>query len=266
MAYIIYYHKDQEVGRAPLQGPVLVGRSPECSVSIRDVLMSRAHCQIEQDGEAWVISDLASKNGTRVYGQPITRHVLRDGDVVKMGKSSVKFLDGAFIPNASPKPPTTQRPADPFEALSGTVSAFEYKPRGPVRNTDKLPTPKPGPQEPASYEGEKVRDLVNDLVSSSWDSIYEEARRSEAEAPQSPILEAVRRTRSRPPHVDLSLQVSPEQLEAHRDQKLSPENGDGPHPGVLETPRKRGRIRALFRRLAMLFQMIALLMLVRHTG
>jgi predicted component of type VI protein secretion system len=246
MAYIVYYYRDEEVGRVKLEGPVLVGRSPECSVSIRDVMMSRVHCQIEPDGQGWAISDLGSKNGTRVGGNQITRHTLGEGDVVRMGKSTVRFFEGKFVPAAvKPKPPV-QRPADPFEALSGTVSAFEYQPRGPVRKTDKLPTPRPGPQEPASFESEKVRGLVSELVSSSWDSIYEEARRDEAEAPQSPLVDAVRKRRAREPHVDLALQVRQEES------KLSPEDGN-PAVGVLETPRKPGRIRAFFRKLGSFF-------------
>jgi hypothetical protein len=45
--------------------------------------------------------------------------------------------------------------------------------------------------------------------------------------------------------VDLALQVG-------HQEKLSPENGKPP-PGVLEAPKKPGRIRAFFRRLGMLF-------------
>ncbi|HSZ57243.1 MAG TPA: FHA domain-containing protein [Tepidisphaeraceae bacterium] len=247
MAYIIYHYKDEEVGRLKLEGPVLVGRSPECSVSIRDVLLSRVHCQIEPADEGgWALSDLGSKNGTRIAGNVITRHVLQEGDVVRMGKSTLRFFQGAFVPATAKPKPASQRPADPFEALSGTVSAFEFQPRGPIRKTDKLPTPKPGPQEPASFESKEVRGLVTELVSSSWDSIYEEAKRGQAEAPQSPLIDAVRRRRARDPHVDLALQVR------HDQEKLSPEKS-APLPGVLEAPKKPGRLRAFFRRLGMLF-------------
>jgi pSer/pThr/pTyr-binding forkhead associated (FHA) protein len=247
MAYVVYYYKDEEVGRLKLEGPVLVGRSSECSVSIRDVLLSRVHCQIEPtDQGGWAISDLGSKNGTRIAGEVVTRHVLQEGDVVRMGKSTVRFFAGEFVAGKARPKPVSQRPADPFEALSGTVSAFEFQPRGPIRKTDKLPTPKPGPQAPASLDSKEVRGLVTELVSSSWDSIYEEAKRGEAEAPQSPLVEAVRRRRAREPHVDLALQVR------HDQEKLSPESS-APQPGVLEGPKKPGRIRAFFRRLGMLF-------------
>jgi predicted component of type VI protein secretion system len=249
MAYIVYFYKDQELGRLKLEGDVSIGRSADCAISIRDILLSRHHSSIKQANGHWFITDEGSKNGTRIGGQVIDRQALEDGDVIRMGKSTLRFFEGDFVPSTTPAPAGSQRPADPFEALSGTISAFEYQPRGPVRSTENLPTPRPGPQEPASYGEENVRGLVAELVSSSWDSIYEEARRNEAEAPQSPLIDSVRRRRS--PQVDLGLQVHAGQSEAARDRKLSPE---GPAPtGVLEAPPAPGRIRSWFRKLGRLF-------------
>lgn len=274
MAYIVFFHKDEELGRLPLTDkPVVVGRSPECDVAIRDIMLSRTHCRIEPVTGGWAVIDLDSKNGTRIGGSVVTRRQLQDGDVVQVGKSVVRFFEAAYVPAAkgTPAPKSLQRPADPFEALSGTVSAFEYQPRGPIRNTDKLPQPKPGPVEPASYGEENVRGLVTELVSSSWDSIYEEAKRNDDAAPQSPLVDAVRRRRARDPHVALALQVQPEKTSAaRREQKASPEAGaaDAPPPGVLGAapPQQPGRIRRLFRKLGMLFQMVALLTLVSQGG
>jgi len=245
MAFIVYFYKDEEQGRMPLEGPIQIGRSPECEVAVRDILLSRHHCRIEPAGGGWVITDLGSKNGTRIGGAIVTRETLNDGDVIRMGKTAVRFFAGEFVPaKDKPKTPPSQRPADPFEALSGTMSAFEFQPRGPIRSTDKLPTPRPGPQEPASYKTDNIRGLVTEMVSSSWDSIYEEAQRNDDEAPQSPLIEAVRKRRARDPHVDLALQVSPREREG----KLSPENS-GPRPGVIETPKRVGPLRSFFRRL-----------------
>jgi pSer/pThr/pTyr-binding forkhead associated (FHA) protein len=126
MAFIVYFYKDLEQGRMPLEGPVQIGRSPECDVAVRDILLSRHHCRIEQAGGGWVIADLDSKNGTRIGGAVVTRQTLQDGDVIRVGKTTIRFFDSAFVPAApgKPQPAPTQRPADPFEALSGTISAF----------------------------------------------------------------------------------------------------------------------------------------------
>jgi len=250
MAYIVYFYKDQELGRLKLEGEASVGRAADCAISIRDILLSRHHCTIKQANGHWFINDEGSKNGTRIGGQVVERQALEDGDVIRMGKSTLRFFEGEFVPGAAPSPSGSQRPADPFEALSGTISDFEFQPRGPVRNTENLPKPRPGPQEPASYGEENVRGLVAELVSSSWDSIYDEARRKEAEAPQSPQIDGVRRRRS--PQIDLALQVHSDQRDGARDRKLSPEGPERP-TGVLESPPAPGRIRSWFRKLGKLF-------------
>ena len=42
----------------------MVGRSPECDVAVRDLLLSRTHCRIEPAGHGWKVVDLNSRNGT----------------------------------------------------------------------------------------------------------------------------------------------------------------------------------------------------------
>ena len=64
MAYLVFRFKETELGRWALRDPVVVGRSPECSISIRDIMLSRRHCRIERRGRDWIVTDLASKNGT----------------------------------------------------------------------------------------------------------------------------------------------------------------------------------------------------------
>src|SRR5205809_3909307 len=122
MPYIVLAEKDKEIDRRELSGTVVLGRAPDCDLSVRDILLSRRHCAIEPFGSYWVIADLGSKNGTWLKGQRITRHVLADGEVLRMGKIQLCFRGGVFIP-APPgqvKPPGT-RAADPKEALAGTV-------------------------------------------------------------------------------------------------------------------------------------------------
>lgn len=246
MAYVVLYYKEQEIGRCTLDRPMTVGRSPDCDFSFHDVMLSRHHCKLEPEGNDWVVVDMGSKNGTRVGDEVVTRKFLEDGDIIQAGKSSIRFLEGELAPGEEVKPPKSNRPADPFEALAGTVSGFVLEPRGPIRNTDKLPTPKPAPQLPPSYAQQEVHGLVTELVSSSWDSIYEEARRRDTAIPQSPLIDAVRKKRARDPHVSLNLQVHPDHG-GHR----SAHGSDTGHARVelLEPPKPVGRIRSFFRRL-----------------
>ena len=114
MAFIIVADsKSQEIDRRELAGPVIIGRSPECDLPIRDILLSRRHCVLEKIGDAWVIADLASKNGTRVNGEPIERHILPDTDVIRIGRTRIAFCEGPFIP-APPEVKLRQGSAPPI--------------------------------------------------------------------------------------------------------------------------------------------------------
>ena len=60
--------------RVTLQGenPCLIGRGPDCQLSLPDIAVSRRHCEIRLDAASgWVIEDLGSAVGTRVNQRPI---------------------------------------------------------------------------------------------------------------------------------------------------------------------------------------------------
>ena len=83
------------VGRAagPLaDGENLVGRDPECVLTIPSGLVSREHARIVVDGERVTLRDLGSKNGTRVGGRRVEGEVpLADGDEVRIGPALLVF-------------------------------------------------------------------------------------------------------------------------------------------------------------------------------
>lgn len=201
MAYLIFTTaRGRELGRRSLEGPIVIGRSPDCEICVHDILLSRRHCQIEQDGSNWVLSDLVSRNGTYLGGQEIGRHVLSDGDALRIGKTVLTYRMGTMPVRggrAMNKPnPFRQRPADPFESLAATVSGFDYakslaqrserlgaKPRfaaapqapvstGGTSPATALPTPQPIPRDPKAYQSDDIYALITELASSSWDSIY----------------------------------------------------------------------------------------------
>jgi predicted component of type VI protein secretion system len=268
MAYVVVYHKDEEIARRKLDGAVTIGRSIDCELSVHDILLSRLHCRIEPDGEGWVVTDLGSKNGTRVGGTPVFQLPLTDGDVIRMGKTAIRFRTGEFVPAVPRQSSGLKRPADPFEALAGTVRDFAYTASTIAPNGIRLPTPRPCPREPAAYVSEDVRSMVSDLVSSSWDSIYENASRPDPVMPQAKMAQAVRRRRPHEPRVDPALQVHPdpadellplpllpiEDLETVADYVVTESD-------LIDPPLRR-KSRFLLRRLAMIFQWLPLVMLM----
>jgi pSer/pThr/pTyr-binding forkhead associated (FHA) protein len=149
MAYLVFSsHKGEEIGRRRLEGPVTIGRSPECEVSLRDHLLSRRHCRLEKTEDGWLLTDLGSKNGTILHGQPVRQYALRDGDAFTIGRVKVRFRTGSLAPSAETAVGSgrQKRPADPFDALSGTVAGFRYEPsphEKHLRDVDQFPSPKP---------------------------------------------------------------------------------------------------------------------------
>ena len=99
MPYLILSDRGGEFDRRELRAgeSLVVGRSLECDVHIRDILLSRRHCKIESFNDRWVVTDLDSKNGTLVGNERVTRHVLIDGEVIRLGKSQIGFHAGQFF-------------------------------------------------------------------------------------------------------------------------------------------------------------------------
>lgn len=261
MAYVVIYHKDKEVIRTALEGPVTIGRSPQCELSVHDILLSRTHCRLEPDGKKWLVADLGSKNGTRVGGEVVTRTPLKDGDVIRMGKTCIRYRTGPFVAASVPSP-GGRRPADPFEAMAGTIRDFVYHPPQPTGGVA-FPTPKPSPREPAAYDDEDVRSLVSELVSSSWDSIYESASRPNAMVShaQAAAERALRRARPQP-RVDLSLQARPESADAVLPLRPIPETSAPNVPNLGGPSERAARAAGFVRRLAPIFQWLVVLPLV----
>ena len=70
---------------------VVIGRSRECDLRVSDGNASRRHAEVVQEGEAYVIVDLGSTNGTELNGKRITREELSDGDRITIGATDVVF-------------------------------------------------------------------------------------------------------------------------------------------------------------------------------
>jgi len=70
---------------------VTIGRLPECAIVLDDPNVSRRHAQVRREGDAIVVVDLGSTNGTRVNGVAVREHRLSPGDTVTVGTTSLRF-------------------------------------------------------------------------------------------------------------------------------------------------------------------------------
>ena len=71
--------------------PLVIGRLPECAVVLGDPNVSRRHAEVRRAGDAVVVTDLGSTNGTKVNGARVTERVLEDGDDITVGTTTLRF-------------------------------------------------------------------------------------------------------------------------------------------------------------------------------
>lgn len=71
---------------------VTIGRSPESSIFLDDVTVSRKHASIEKSGTGFTFKDSGSLNGSYVNNESVTEKVLLSGDEIQIGKFHLLFI------------------------------------------------------------------------------------------------------------------------------------------------------------------------------
>jgi hypothetical protein len=70
-----------------LATPVTIGREEGNSIQLNDERISRYHLKLQEDNDKIVLTDLESTNGTKVNGEDIQVRIVRDGDMIAVGRS-----------------------------------------------------------------------------------------------------------------------------------------------------------------------------------
>jgi hypothetical protein len=135
MAYLVVTVNDKELYRRELSGPMTLGRSIDCELWLNDNGISRRHCRFErsEDGAAWTVQDLGSRNGVFVHGERVAKHALRDGEHVRVGGVKVTFHEVGYV---------SSRPARP-QVGSGDSMSDTVVGNGTSRNGRVMPIPAP---------------------------------------------------------------------------------------------------------------------------
>jgi pSer/pThr/pTyr-binding forkhead associated (FHA) protein len=113
---------------------VSVGRAPSNEISLpSDTEVSRLHAELECIGGEWTVSDDGlSRNGTYVNGGRISgRHRLRDGDVLRVGRTAIAFRRPATedsMPThvASAMPPVAELGATQRQVLVALARPYKH--------------------------------------------------------------------------------------------------------------------------------------------
>jgi hypothetical protein len=78
--------------RVPLgDETAVIGRLPECAVTVNDPRVSRHHAEVRPAGDGYLVADMGSMNGTTVNGAAIREQLLADGDEITVGSTSIRF-------------------------------------------------------------------------------------------------------------------------------------------------------------------------------
>lgn len=70
---------------------VTLGRGASNAIQLHDTEVSREHAEFRRRGEAFMIRDLESSNGTFVNGEQITEHELKSGDQLQLGRTVLLY-------------------------------------------------------------------------------------------------------------------------------------------------------------------------------
>ncbi|MBS2021065.1 MAG: VWA domain-containing protein [Deltaproteobacteria bacterium] len=84
----------------PLVGKIVsIGSGPETNIRLMDGAISGKHAGVAIDGDKFEIVDLGSKNGVLVNGKKTPRRFLRNGDIVTLGMTELKFESTVQAPD-----------------------------------------------------------------------------------------------------------------------------------------------------------------------
>ncbi|MBS1188477.1 MAG: hypothetical protein H6R10_269 [Rhodocyclaceae bacterium] len=81
---------------------VTIGRKPHNDIQIDNLAISGEHAAIVTILNDSFLEDLGSTNGTLVNGEPVTKHFLRNNDVIELGKYRLKYINDPAIAGDAP--------------------------------------------------------------------------------------------------------------------------------------------------------------------
>lgn len=117
---------------------ITIGRKPDTDIQVDNLAVSSMHAAVTRDGEDVILEDLDSTNGTIVNGQIITRHILKNFDVIELGKHKLKFVREVVSTAPMEKTMVMRRPLVP--TAPGTPAAAQPAPVTALQST---PAPAP---------------------------------------------------------------------------------------------------------------------------
>ena len=71
--------------------PLLLGRDMSTHTRLKDPQVAMLHCQVVLQGDAATLADRGSSGGTFVGSQRVQEHLLKPGDVFRIGDTKIRL-------------------------------------------------------------------------------------------------------------------------------------------------------------------------------
>lgn len=108
-----------------------IGRKPDNDIQIDNLAISGHHAVITCITNDAFLEDQNSTNGTYLNGQPVKKNVLRNNDVIELGKYKIKFLTDGVKTGLSPSEMIDTAALKPFE-MPGVSTDVTASTAGPA--------------------------------------------------------------------------------------------------------------------------------------
>jgi pSer/pThr/pTyr-binding forkhead associated (FHA) protein len=90
---LILKFKDTVISEFELnQEETTIGRKAENTIHIDNLAVSSRHARVLKIGKKVILEDLGSTNGTLVNNKETSKHILKNGDVIAVGKHTLTFV------------------------------------------------------------------------------------------------------------------------------------------------------------------------------
>lgn len=80
------YHLNQET--------TTFGKASYVNVPVKGFFVSKLQAKVVKEGEAFTVFNLGRRDKTRVNGEPVNSMTLKNGDIIEVGKSIFRFIEG----------------------------------------------------------------------------------------------------------------------------------------------------------------------------
>lgn len=105
MAKLVVMIEEEELDFELKEGQTLIGRHPDCPVTLSERSVSGRHAMIHGEGSEFALEDAGSRNGTFVNQQRIEGRVkLKHDDAIQFGNAHARFHDPAIKQVPAPQP------------------------------------------------------------------------------------------------------------------------------------------------------------------